>query len=105
MRRAMTVTASETERSLRQAGAGLDRIEAELGDGEYLAGDGFSVADLTAASLYFPLVRPPEYQYDYPSRWSERLEELRASVADRPAFGWITEMWRRHRGGSAEVPR
>jgi len=31
----------------------------ELGSGECLAGDSFSVADLTAASLFFLLVIPP----------------------------------------------
>jgi hypothetical protein len=42
--------------------------------------------------------------HDYPSRWSSAFEELRTSVADRPGFRWIEEMWRRHRGSSAEVP-
>ena len=40
--------------------AALDRLEAELGDREYLVGDSFTVADLTAAALFYPLVRPPE---------------------------------------------
>ena len=41
--------------------AALDRLEAELdASGEYLVGDSFSVADLTAASLLYPLVNPPE---------------------------------------------
>ena len=38
----------------------LDRLESELGDDEYLVGDSFSVADLTAAALFYPLVLPPE---------------------------------------------
>ena len=38
--------------------AALDRLEAELGSNEYLVGDSFSVADLTAASLFYPLVLP-----------------------------------------------
>ena len=40
--------------------AALDRLDAELGDDEYLVGDRFTVADLTAASLFYPLVQPPE---------------------------------------------
>ena len=42
--------------------AALDRLERELDNagGEYLAGDAFSVADLTAAALFYPLVNPPE---------------------------------------------
>jgi glutathione S-transferase len=37
--------------------AAFDRIEAEIGASGYLVGEGFTVADLTAASLTFPLVR------------------------------------------------
>jgi glutathione S-transferase len=103
MRKAMTITPEESERSLEQSLAGLDRLEAELDGREYLAGDAFSVADLTVASLYFPMVRPPNYQYPYPERWSPRLDELRDSVSGRRGFQWIGEIWRRHRGSSAEV--
>ena len=76
----------------------LDRIEAERAGGDYLVGDGFTVADLTAAALLYPLVWPREYQYELPDppRW-EFLEPFR----DHPALGWITETWRRHRGASA----
>ena len=40
--------------------AALDRLESELGVSEYLVGEEFTVADLTAASLFYPLVLPPE---------------------------------------------
>ncbi len=78
----------------------LDRIEAERAGGDHLVGDGFTVADLTAAALLYPLVWPREYQYELPDppRW-EFLEPFR----DHPALGWITETWRRHRGTSSAV--
>ncbi len=78
----------------------LDRIEAQRAGGDYLVGDGFTVADLTAAALLYPLVWPREYQYELPDppRW-EFLEPHR----DHPALGWITETWRRHRGRSSAV--
>jgi glutathione S-transferase len=73
----------------------LDRIESELGDREYLAGDGFSVADLTAAALLYPLVLPPEGpQLPAPS---EAYEAFRAPLKDRRGFRWVAEMFRRHR--------
>jgi len=81
--------------------AGWDRIEAELGDREYLVGDGFSVADLTAAAICYPLVRPaegPQLLPDYPPP----LEEYRLSFADRPAYRWVEEMFSRHRKRAAE---
>lgn len=50
--------------------------------------------------LLFPLAWPPQLQYDYPEppTW-----EFRDSVADRPAVEWIGEIYRRHRGTSAEA--
>jgi glutathione S-transferase len=74
----------------------LDRLDAELGDGEYLVGDAFSVADLTAASLFYPLVAPPEGPRvitDPPAAW----QELRDELSGRRAYRWVEEMFRRHR--------
>jgi glutathione S-transferase len=84
--------------------AALDRLESELGGGDYLVGNGFTVADLTAAALFFPLVSPPEFPYETPDPWPAKWEELRSATADRPGYRWVAEMYRRHRGASAEVP-
>jgi glutathione S-transferase len=78
----------------------LDRIESERNGGDHLVGDSFTVADLTAAALLYPLVWPPEFQYQIPDPPTfEFLEPIR----DHPALGWIGETWRRHRGRSAAV--
>jgi glutathione S-transferase len=76
--------------------AAFDRLEAELGDREYLAGDGFSVADLTAAALLYPLVTPPEGP-TVPGT-IPALERFRAPLKERPGYRWVEEMYRRHRG-------
>lgn len=90
----------DVERSWTGLEATLDRIERERGGGDYLVGDGFSVADLTAAALLWPLAWPAELQYDYPRPPTiERWEQLRA----HPAAAWVGEMYARHRGSSAEV--
>jgi glutathione S-transferase len=81
----------------------LDRIEQELGRRDYLIGDRFSVADLTAAALMCPLVAPPQFAYQWPDFWPEEWEQFRRSLADRPAYGWVQEMFARHRGSSAAV--
>jgi glutathione S-transferase len=84
--------------------AALDRVESEVGPSGYLAGDGFTVADLTAAALLFPLVRPPESSEALPpGGLPELLQRLRAEHERRPAFDWVREMYRRHRGVSAAV--
>ena len=55
-----------------------------------------SVADLTAASIYYPFVFPPEG----PQIMLERppaFEEYRLSFAERPAYRWVEQMFARHR--------
>lgn len=83
--------------------AGLDRVEAEFGEGDYLVGERFGVADLTAAALMYPIVLPPEGPRlpDPPPAFSE----FRASLADRPGFRWVEEIFHRHRkSGAAKQP-
>ena len=84
--------------------AALARIEAELQPSGYLVGDGFSVADLTAAALLSPLVMPREFPYQAPVPLPEPARSFREALAGRPAFRWAEEIYRRHRGTSAEVP-
>jgi glutathione S-transferase len=79
--------------------AALDRLDAELaaGGGEYLVGDSFSVADLTAASLFFPLLAPAVGPLPPDSPTPPALERFRSGLKDRPAYSWVEEMFRRHR--------
>jgi glutathione S-transferase len=85
--------------------AAMDRLEAEVGPSGYLVGDAFSVADLTAAALTTPLVRPPERQHLPPIAYPEPLQSFADAIAARPAGLWVLDMYRRHRGVSAEVKR
>jgi glutathione S-transferase len=83
--------------------AALDRVSAELQPSGYLVGDGFSVADLTAAALLMPIVWPEEAQYLPRGPFPEAVHRWRDSVSEHPAFAWVDDMYRRHRGSSAEV--
>jgi glutathione S-transferase len=81
--------------------AGLDRLEAELsgggaGSGEFLVGRRFTVADLTAAALFYPLVLPPEGPW-LPRVRPPEFTRFRDSVRDRPGFRWVEDAFRRHR--------
>jgi glutathione S-transferase len=73
----------------------LDRLEVELGDRRYLVGDRFGVADLTAASLLYPLALP-EQAPQIPAM-PERYEALRASLSDRRGYRWVEEIYATHR--------
>jgi len=97
------INPEDAEASRKKTEAALDRVEAELQPSGYLVGDRFSVADLTAAALLFPLVRPPQAPYMVPPPLPASFERLREETSERPAFKWVEEMYRRHRGASAEV--
>lgn len=84
------------EDALARVLAGFDRLETELGDGDHLAGDAFSVADLTAAALLYPLVRPPEATMTI-ARMPAPVEELQARLRPRRGYRWVEETFRRHR--------
>jgi glutathione S-transferase len=81
--------------------AALDRLESELGDGEYLVGGRFTVADLTAAALLYPLVLPDEGPLPAEAM-PLSYTRLRESISDRRAYRWVQEIFRRHRHAQPE---
>jgi glutathione S-transferase len=83
------------ERARERVVAALDRLEAELKADDYLVGGRFTVADLTAASLLYPLVLPPEA----PSHFKppDSFARFRDSLRARRGFRWVEETFRRHR--------
>ena len=96
-RRRYRIYPADAERARAKLTMALDRILAELKPSGYLVGDNFTVADLTAAALLFPLAMPAELQYRLPELpdWGELTAQ-----AQHPATGWIREMYRRHRAPS-----
>ena len=102
VRRDYKIRGAELARANDDIHAAMDRIEREIGPSGYLVGDRFSVADLTAAALFTPLVLPPERQYP-PLRSAPAVLELRDEMTAREGGAWIHEMFRRHRGASAEI--
>jgi glutathione S-transferase len=79
--------------------AALERLETELAaaKGDYLVGDRFSVADLTAAALFYPVVDPDEGPLPPGTPRPAAIAAFRASLAERPGVLWVKEMYRRHR--------
>jgi glutathione S-transferase len=78
--------------------AALDHLDAELAatNGEYLVGDSFSVADLTASALFYPFVNPPEGPGMVPDLPAP-LEEFFAPLRERPGHEYVARMYREHR--------
>lgn len=76
--------------------AEADLVERELGESGYLVGDRFSVADLTAAALFTPVVGPPEREY-LPDTFPAEVVVLRDELEARPAGRWVLDTYARHR--------
>jgi glutathione S-transferase len=87
------------QRAREAIAAAFDKLEAELerGGGEFLVGDGLSVADITAASLFYPVVVPPEGPLDPNLPRPPAFDRFRQSLSDRPGYRWVEETFRRHR--------
>jgi glutathione S-transferase len=79
--------------------AAFDKLEEELekGDGEFLVGDSLSVADITAASLFYPVVVPPEGPLDPDLPRPPALDRFRQSLSERRGFKWVQETFSKHR--------
>jgi glutathione S-transferase len=88
------------ERAVR---SGFERIERERGASGYLAGDTFCVADLTAAAILAPIVRPPNTLWAEIGAYPEPVERLIRELRDTPGFRYVIQMYLDHRGQSAEI--
>lgn len=77
--------------------AALDRLEVELGESEYLIGDTFTVADLTAAALLNPIVLPDQGPIPNDQPPAREIEEFREPLMGRDGVKWVNQMFSRHR--------
>ena len=74
--------------------AALDRLERELDGNEYLVGDTFTVADLTAAALFNPIVLPDGGRSRRRAAAAARDGGIpRAASKDRDGSQWVEEMY------------
>jgi glutathione S-transferase len=105
MRQKFEISAETAEDSRAKTVAVMDRLEHEISPSGFLVGESFTVADLTAAALFYPVVLTPEYPYpliaehDLPDSWREFFD----SLAQRPGGRWVAEIYQRHRYPSATV--
>ena len=87
----------DAETARRQIVAAFDRLESELeaSGGDHLVGDDFTVADLTVAALFMPLVQPalgPNH-IELP----EPLERFRDTLRTRPGYEWVERTYDSYR--------
>jgi glutathione S-transferase len=103
LRHKISDTRLEADRATENAA--LDRIEQERQGRPYLAGEAFTVAALTAAAMLSPLLQPPEIQYPMRVKLPLYLQDYRFTLLRHPAAQWAAQIYRLHRGRSAEVSR
>jgi glutathione S-transferase len=103
MRRTLAINGASAEKGRRKTVVAMDRLEGEIGSSGYLVGESFTVADLTAAALLYPVVRPPEFPYPSVTDPPPATRDFLDSLARRPGGEWVARMYRRHRAPSAEV--
>lgn len=85
--------------------AAMDRLDAELEavEGDHLAGDAFSVADLTAAALFYPLVNPAGAPTQFADQ-TPSMAALSAELSDRPGFAWVERTYAAYRKPEVPIP-
>ena len=97
MRDRMRIQREPAEQSIELTIAAMDRLERELGSSNYLVGDSFTVADLTAAALLYPVVLPPQFPYPMVTEVPPAGRDVIESLAARPAGRWVADIYARHR--------
>jgi len=98
LKRGLKINAAGAERSREKIEEVFARVADKLADGRrYLAGDRFSIADLTLASLASPVLLPREHPFglptpdELPPAAREQVERWRESPAGRHAQRIYTE--------------
>src|SRR5262249_41148343 len=99
------ISDANAEKDRAAVAAALDRIERERQGRAYLVGEGFSVADLTAAARLGAALQPPETKYPPQVELPPYLQESRAPLLRHSGAQWAAGIYRLHRGRSTEIPR
>jgi glutathione S-transferase len=95
LRRRYRIAPDTIERARTRSLEALERLEHEI-DGDpsrYLVGDALTLADITAASLFGPLLQPPGSPWDRPFNAPASLLEAREMLRRRPGGQWILQRY------------
>ncbi|MEO0617364.1 MAG: glutathione S-transferase family protein [Pseudomonadota bacterium] len=99
MARGMDLGPTQREDSRDRLEREFDWLDGLLADGRpYLAGDRFSRADIAAASLLAPAVRPPDHPLHGVIASPPLHGEDVARWAERPTSRWVCAIYARYRG-------
>jgi glutathione S-transferase len=91
------VTAENVPLALARTQRALDDAARLVGASGQIAGDAFSVADLTVASLLAPIVRLAHPDMAQPQPLPARADELFARFEKHAAVQWVQQQYAKHR--------
>ena len=95
MRKALNINAESEQRSRQRLGIAIDKLHDHLQQNDFLVGDQFSRADLSAASLLAPLCMPEKYGLNWPDRLPPEFNALVNGF--QPKIDWVDETYARFR--------
>lgn len=104
MQRVNEVDVAKAEQKIDQE---MKWLEQRLSDGrQFLVGDSFTIADITAASLLAPLACPSEHPIYGTQDFRENISGSAKKWAASPALEWVRTMYTQNRGVIwAKTPR
>jgi glutathione S-transferase len=95
MRYFMKINSESAVLARKQLSAAIDKLAQHYQDNQFLVGDKFSRADLTAASLLAPLSKQPKYGLDWPKELPDELNKLMSEFASKTQ--WVDRMYDKYR--------
>ena len=98
-KRKLNINKRSAGRAQIRIGQEIDWLERQLSSGgDYLVGQRFTVADITAASLLAPLACPKEHPVYGDLAFKTAMSQAIAPWRDRSALTWVRKMYEQHRG-------
>jgi glutathione S-transferase len=102
MKKSMGIAGSASvEEAYEGTHRGFEMVASNAGEGGYLVGGQFTIADLTAASLLAPAVMPADSPMALPEPKPQRLREWLARWSDHTGAAWVRERYRLDRPGTS----
>ena len=95
MKLMMNINPEKAKYSRERLNTSVDRLQARYKTNEYLVGDSFTRADLTAAALMAPFYMPEGYGLNWPKDLPEPSQELLAEFSNR--IGWVGKSYSKYR--------
>jgi len=88
---------ANVERAIGLTQWALDETAERVADHDYLVGDAFTAADLTAAALFAPIASVGHPEMSRPQPIPSSVARFLVRYQSHPTIEWVALMYRRHR--------